>query len=92
LNRTQEIGIIFLNIFSRICQVASIDYYNVHHDWPVSEPYVTRCEIVYKVSVLTEDFVKVESGEGASTRQVEQSYMKIVADSVSVYELEQFEK
>ena len=39
-----------------------------------------------------EDFVKFESGEGAWTRQGEHSVVKVVADHVSVYKLEHFEK
>jgi hypothetical protein len=40
--------------------------------------------------LAVKDFIKFESGEGAWTREGEHTFMKVVADAVSVYELKHF--
>jgi hypothetical protein len=49
-------------------------------------------DCVKKASVLAmEDFVKFQSWEGNWTSQGKHSFVKVVADPVSVYELKNFE-
>jgi hypothetical protein len=44
------------------------------------------------LAVAVEDLMEFESGEGAWTREGEKTFMKVVADPVSVYKLKHFKK